>query len=205
MSEKWQALSARSAALFWPMKGLGVCLVLCGIAALMPAHAELALTEGTQASDARKAAAPVLSAELRQFLVVSEAGKEVFKPVSQVKPGDLIEYRVVYTNRSANVVRDVVAELPLPPELEYLPNSAKPRQGAQARVTGGIYGAEPLMREAAGGKKEPVPYADYRLLRWTLGAISAGGKAEVSARAKVASGSPVVAQTTQRAPAALAR
>jgi hypothetical protein len=59
-------------------------------------------------------AKPTLSAELTQMQVVLENGKEVLKPVKVVKPGDVIEYKVVYTNRTQQPVSQVMAELPLP-------------------------------------------------------------------------------------------
>lgn len=131
------------------------------------------------------AAQSAVKAELSQFLVTQEAGKEVLKPVGSVKPGDLIEYRVVYTNQSGRPVRDVVAELPIPASLEYQASTARPRQTALATVDGNTYGPEPLMRELPGGKKEPIPPSQYRRLRWTVGQIEPGAKAEVSARARV--------------------
>lgn len=130
-------------------------------------------------------------AELKQYVVQTEAGKEVLKPAAAVKPGDVIEYRVTYTNRGKALVRDVKAELPIPQGLEYISKSARPTQSAEAAVRGGAYAREPLMRDAAGGKKEPVPYGEYRSLRWTLGQIPAGAKAEVSARARVPAIVPV--------------
>ena len=136
-----------------------------------------------------------VKAELTQLQVVVENGKEVLKPVQSVKPGDLIEYKVVYTNRSAKPVRDVQAELPIPEGLEYQAKSARPALSVEAAVQGGAYAREPLLREGKGGKKEPVPYSDYRRLRWTLGQIAAGAKAEVSARARVSAGVPAKTQS----------
>ncbi|MFM6986955.1 MAG: hypothetical protein ACKOXQ_10075 [Hydrogenophaga sp.] len=148
-----------------------------------------------EAAPAAVQADPVVKANLTQFRVQVENGKEVLKPVQTVKPGDLIEYRVTYTNRGSKPVRDLQAELPIPLGLEYQPKSARPAQAAEAAVDGGAYAREPLMREGKGGKQEPVPYSEYRRLRWTLGQIAAGAKAEVSARARVSSGVPVNSQS----------
>lgn len=134
--------------------------------------------------------APVLTAELNQFLVVIDKGKEVLKPVDQAKPGDLIEYQVVYTNRTQSPLSEVVAELPIPIGLEYQPKTTRPAATALAAVQGGRFAREPLMRPGANGQLEPVPYSEYRQLRWTLGQIAAGSKAQVSARVRVTSGVP---------------
>ena len=126
-----------------------------------------------------------VKAELTQMLVVLEKGKEVLKPAKKVKPGDLIEYRVVYTNQSRRAVNDVQAQMPLPIGLAYQANSAKPSANAHMAAAGGEFAREPLMRDSGDGKKEPVPYAQYRQLRWNLGQLAAGTQLEVSARARV--------------------
>ena len=137
---------------------------------------------------------------LTQAKVVKAAdGKEKLVDAASVKPGDVIEYRATYTNRSTNTVKNVVASLPIPEGLQYQPMSAKP--GAtivQAAVKGGVFGAEPLTRKVA-GKVEPVPYADYRSLRWNLGELPAAGVAVVSARAAVQVFVPTAASGVQGA------
>ncbi|PIT72142.1 hypothetical protein [Limnohabitans sp. G3-2] len=166
--------------------------------------AALLVTLGAASAHAQSPAVPPESAaaqsaikvDLKQFLVTQEAGKEVLKPADAVKPNDLIEYRAVYANQSARVVRDVTAELPIPVSLEYQASTARPRQTAQVTVDGNRYGTEPLMRELPGGKKEPIPPAQYRRLRWTLGQIDPGARVEVSARARVPS-SPSAPPSTQ--------
>jgi uncharacterized repeat protein (TIGR01451 family) len=133
------------------------------------------------------AAKKVVAAELTQFVVVKAAdGKEQLLDASSVKPGDVLEYRVTYTNNTGKAVTGLVADLPIPEGLEYVPRSAKPgAELVKAAVKDGEYAAEPLMRKGKANKAEPVPYADYRALRWTLGQLPAGGVAAVSARAKV--------------------
>jgi uncharacterized repeat protein (TIGR01451 family) len=133
------------------------------------------------------AAKKVVAAELTQFVVVKAAnGREQLLDASSVKPGDVLEYRVTYTNNSGKAVTGLVADLPIPEGLEYVPRSAKPGADlVKAAVKDGEYSAEPLMRKGKANKPEPVPYAEYRALRWTLGQLPAGGVAAVSARAKV--------------------
>ena len=157
------------------------------VALLVAAGSASAQAPSSAVVQGSAAAQSAVKAELSQFLVTQEAGKEVLKPAGSVKPGDLIEYRVVYTNQSGRPVRDVVAELPIPASLEYQASTARPRQNALATADGNTYGPEPLMRELPGGKKEPIPPAQYRRLRWTVGQIEPGAKVEVSARARVPS------------------
>lgn len=158
------------------------CLFLLLAAWALQAQAQTSPTVQVQSKP------PSVEAVLTQMLVTVENGKEVLKPVEGVKPGDLIEYRVVYTNRTTQPVRDMQATLPIPQGLEYQPRSAQPAQTVEAAVRGGSYAREPLMRDLGNGKKEAIPYHEYRSLRWAIAQIPAAGKAEVQARVRVASG-----------------
>ena len=154
----------------------------------------------SQSAFAQAAVAPAVDVNLTQHKVSKGSdGKEVLVDAAFVKPGDVIEYSATYTNRSAKTVKNVVASLPIPEGLQYQPMSAKPGGAiAQAAVKGGVYGAEPLTRRVA-GKIEPVPYADYRSLRWNLGELHAGRVAVVSARAAVQVFVPTAASGVQGA------
>ena len=136
---------------------------------------------------------------LTQAKVVKSAdGKEQLLDAASVKPGDVLEYRAVYTNRSDKAVTGVLATLPVAEGLVYQPGSARPSAGAglvQAATKDGVFAAEPLMRQVQ-GKSEPVPYADYRALRWNLGSLGAKAQATVSARAAVEVFVPVIVSAT---------
>lgn len=137
--------------------------------------------------------------KLTQARVEIEAGKEKLVAVETVKPGDVIEYRAVYTNTSKQSVRELMASLPVPQGLEYVAKSAKASAGlptVQVAARDGKFGAEPLM-VTEGGKKVAVPYAQYRELRWRVGAMEAGRSVTVSARARVAAPSAVVPVATE--------
>ena len=163
----------------WLFAAMALPLALGG----PPAHAQ----QPTPASAAESAREPV-EATLRQFIVVKGAdGKEEFKSADTVKPGDVIEYRVRYANRSGKAVNNFTATLPLPEPLEYIAKSATPGTNlVRAATADHKYAAEPLMRAAPGNKTEPVPYAEYRSLRWNLGQLPADAVTEVAARARVA-------------------
>jgi uncharacterized repeat protein (TIGR01451 family) len=134
------------------------------------------------ASEAR----PAVTVELTQTKVIQGAdGKEQFVDAATVKPGDLLEYRATYTNRESTAINGVAANLPIPVGLEYQPKSAKPATlQVQAATQEGKFSAEPLVRRIA-NQTTPVPYEDYRTLRWNLGQLPAGGQTMVSARVKV--------------------
>lgn len=141
-----------------------------------------------------------VSVELIQRKVIKGVdGKEQLVDATIVKPGDVLEYRAIYTNNSTKTVTNLIGELPIPLGLEYQRRSARPG-AAQVKVATqeGDFAAEPLMRKFGAVQKE-VPYSEYRMLRWTLGQLLAGAKTTVSARASVetyvASSSGVLAPT----------
>lgn len=135
--------------------------------------------------------------KLTQARVVVEAGKEELVGAEVLKPGDVIEYRAVYTNTSKETVRDLMATLPVPEGLEYVAKSARATDGVpavHAATRDGKYGPEPLM-VTEGAKTVPVPLAQYRMLRWQVGAMVAGRSVTVSARARVPTPSPTSGAT----------
>ncbi|MES3020817.1 MAG: hypothetical protein V4857_04450 [Pseudomonadota bacterium] len=153
---------------------------------------------------------PVVSVSLTQTKIVTGAGgREREVDAKSVRPGDVIEYQATYTNNSKLPVKGLLAGLPIPEGLEYLPNSAKPGGAiVKAAAKQGEFAAEPLMRNGAAGKPEPVPYNEYRSLRWEIGQLKAGASVTVRARAKVEGGVPTVNAGAQpvepRAPPAAA-
>ena len=178
------------------LSSLGACALLLaglsGFAATAAAQSAPTLEAGQK---------KVVAVVLTQSKVVKDAqGREQLVDASSVKPGDVVEYRVTYTNNTGKPVTGLVADLPIPEGLEYQPRSAKPGSGlVQAATKDAVFGSEPLMRKAAGNKAEPVPYADYRSLRWTLGQLPANGSTAVSARAKVEVAVPPPAAAVQAA------
>ena len=142
-----------------------------------------------------------LSAVLTQHKVVKPAsGPETLEDASTVNPGDIIEYRVTYTNNGGQPVKELKAQLPIPDGLEYIPLSAKPGAGlVKAATKDGMFSAEPLMRRGP-DKQNAVPYSEYRQLQWSLGVLPAKGVTVVSARARVETVIPVKALPNKRTP-----
>jgi uncharacterized repeat protein (TIGR01451 family) len=136
-------------------------------------------------------------AEVKVTLVANKVmksnGTEVQMSGQTAKPGDTIEYVADYRNTDKSNVRSVVATLPVPAGMEYLPDTESPRP-ALASTDGAHFSAIPLkrtVRNAAGQPKEElVPYSEYRTLRWNLGEISGGGSKTVKARVKVKTQQP---------------
>jgi len=126
-------------------------------------------------------------------VAVDVKGRETFQPATEAKPGQVVEYRAAYRNPGSTSVREVKATLPIPQGTEYVANTARPAP-ALASLDGRTFEAVPLVRKVklSNGQTvvREVPVSEYRYLRWSLGAITAGRTESVSARVRV---SPLVA------------
>lgn len=129
-----------------------------------------------------------ISSELQVQQVETVDGNTVFRPAQASKPGDVLEYRVSYTNHSAAAVTGLVASLPIPAGTTLLERSQLP-PNALASTDGTQFAPLPLMRlvkQSDGSEhQERVPLGEYRALRWTLGPLAAGKSAQVSARVRI--------------------
>jgi uncharacterized repeat protein (TIGR01451 family) len=121
-------------------------------------------------------------------VVKDAAGKEKFASADTAKPGDTIEYRAVYRNKGDKKVTDLLATIPAPEGMEYLPGSANPAK-VSASLDGKGFSPVPLKREMTlpSGKKEKhdIPYAEYRYLRWEIKTLAPGQSVPVSIRVKM--------------------
>ncbi|MBW6512671.1 MAG: hypothetical protein K0A93_11280 [Desulfuromonadaceae bacterium] len=118
---------------------------------------------------------------------VNSQGQEALTEATRVKPGDLVEYRAVYTNSGKVPMRQLTATLPIPEGLDYVANSARPA-GALASADGKEFAPEPLKRTVEKDGKsvtEIIPASEYRFLRWEVKAIDPGKDFAARARAKV--------------------
>jgi uncharacterized repeat protein (TIGR01451 family) len=155
----------------------------------------LGLTVFGLASGAWAQTAPVTS-ELQVQKIETVDGNTVFRPAQVSKPGDVLEYRVSYTNHSNAAVNGLVANLPIPLGTTLVDKSQLPPD-AQASTDGTRFAPLPLMhrvRQADGSEQQqPVPLSEYRALRWSLGTLAPGKSEQVSARVRVNSSLPPVA------------
>jgi len=142
---------------------------------------------GVAAGPAR-AGQGAVAVELTANRVTKAQGKEVLVPADKARPGELIEYRALYRNDGAGEARGLMATLPIPRGTQYVAGSALPR-GVQASLDGRTFAAVPLKRteQLADGRavEREVPVAEYRVLRWPLGALPAKQSRAVTARVRI--------------------
>jgi uncharacterized repeat protein (TIGR01451 family) len=145
-----------------------------------------------------------ITSELRVERVEIVDGQTVFKPAQVSKPGDVLEYRVRYTNRSASAATGLVANLPIPAGTTLVARSELP-PGVLASTDGAHFAPPPLMRAVGqpdGSERQvPVPIEEYRALRWNLGTLAAGQTEQVQARVRVNSALPPAAGLPAQTPA----
>lgn len=122
--------------------------------------------------------------------IVVNNGVETRQPAQTVKPGDIVEYTVDYTNTSSNPLRDVRGILPVPAGMSYENGTASPAK-FWATTDGKNFSMAPLKRRqknADGTEVEVlVPVKEYRILRWEIGEIAPKSTVTVRARLKVQS------------------
>jgi len=128
-----------------------------------------------------------VTAQLALYLVTTNKdGKEELVASDKAKPGDVVEYQVVYKNVSKGGVKGLDGTLPVPRGMEYLPKTAVPVV-VKASLDETKFEPVPLKRKVklpdGKMKEEEVPYIEYRSLRWSLGDLAAG--ASVSAKARM--------------------
>jgi uncharacterized repeat protein (TIGR01451 family) len=115
-------------------------------------------------------------------------------PVS--RPGDVIEYRLSFTNNTDGPVRDLVFDDPVPEGLVYVLGSAGAERddvATQFSIDGGAtYDPEPEIevQEAGATVRRPAPAERYTHVRWIVaGAVSVGEQVQALFRARIAGGS----------------
>lgn len=128
-------------------------------------------------------AAPALAevnSLMEAFRVVSDKdGREQFEEAKAARPGDLIEYRLTYSNTEANPVNGLLVNGPVPAGTRYVGDSARSLKRASVRFSsdgGASWQQAPLKRKGADGKDVVVPPEQYTHVQWTSGLPLEQGK-----------------------------
>jgi uncharacterized repeat protein (TIGR01451 family) len=131
---------------------------------------------------------PVLTSSLSASRVETVDGKAVLQPADEAKPGDLLEYRAVYTNHGSASIAHLQATVPVPPGTTLVADSPLPA-AAQASTDARNFAPMPLQRRVMtpDGKSrlEAVPLTEIRAVRWDIGSLPAGKAAAVSLHVRI--------------------
>jgi uncharacterized repeat protein (TIGR01451 family) len=135
-----------------------------------------------------------LTSEMQAWLVTLQAdGTESFDPATSVEPGQVIEYRTLYTNAGSAPVSGLTVIGPVPVGTLYIGGSAATPVGHvfQASIDGGSsWQSEPLVRRVTlpdGSQKEQIiPPSEYTHVRWqSADRMAADGSQEYRYRVSV--------------------
>lgn len=119
--------------------------------------------------------------KLEAYKVLTEKGLEKFVTAEEAAPGDIIEYRAVYTNSTTQPVRNVALDIPIPTGLVAIEGSDAPK-AASATVDQRKFLELPILDDQG----RPVPYAKLRAFRWNIAELAPGKSATLRIRASVA-------------------
>ena len=132
-----------------------------------------------------------VSSVLSVYRITLDAdGKEIATITSEVTPGDLIEYRVSYTNNDAGAITALQPMLPIPTGMEFVKDSARPAIiSASVSSTGTDFQSLPLTRQVRRPDgtvvTEEVPAREFRRLKWMVESLDVGESVILVARVKV--------------------
>lgn len=146
------------------------------------------------------ALAQTLGLDLRPYRVLVREGKEAYEenPVG-VKPGEVLEWRLVAENRTQAPLQRVVLVIPIPKETFYLEGTARPLELMGQQVLpefsfdgGKTFALPPLKRKVKvveGGqeveKEIVVDPKEYTHARWVIPVLGPGAKVQVALRTQV--------------------
>ena len=148
-----------------------------------------AMAQGTAAPKALVITAENLMAGDAQHKAAASRGRDS----KELMPGDVVRYRLTFTNVTPHAVKSVVFDNPLPAGLRYQAGTASSdRQQVviQYSIDGGkSYSAEPMIEAEVDGKRvqRPAPADMYTHIRWSVqGSVLPGAVVRAEFRAQLA-------------------
>ena len=156
------------------------------------------LVAQTPAAAAGPQATVTVVAENISAREAAQAGKPRVGPDSaRLRAGDVIEYRLRFSNTTREPVKNVVLEDPLPAGLIYVGGTAAADVDGvlvEYSIDGGrSFAATPMVRVMVDGQEveRPAPPERYTNIRWRVaGSVNPGARVTASFRARFGAGSP---------------
>lgn len=153
---------------------------------LLPALAALALALPAQAQQQK-----ALDLTVANRTAEAEAARGQKRATAEAKPGDVLHYRLVFTNTTPGTVQGIKIANPLPAGIRFVAGSARAtREDARVEYSadgGRTFSAQPMEEAEVDGRRvqRPVPAERYTHVRWTVvGGVAPGATvtAEFDAR-----------------------
>ncbi len=188
-----------------------------------PASAQLSATPSKIVASSVAPKGPVSIVLEQNLVVVAPDGKEnlvAMLPTTQVKPGDVIEYKAIYKNNSANQISNMAATLPVPQGVFLLTqgmNTSKLSARATLTQSGAdsetnnlnvtqdnkVWGTFPIKEKVRTQTTPPttvekdIPLTYYKAVRWTATQFAPNAQLVLTARMKVIPNGPEGEKITQ--------
>ena len=151
------------------------------------------LVVGLITSLAAIAADPITGTIEARKVVVGEKGEELFMPANEVRPQDVIEYRLTYANNGGAAVHNISITDPVPAGVQYVAKTARNEKVHRVEFSidsGKTFHAWPVKvtKKSADGKETTVDATPDMVthIRWTLtGDLKPESEITFSYRAKV--------------------
>jgi uncharacterized repeat protein (TIGR01451 family) len=148
-----------------------------------------AMAQGTAAPKALVITAENLMAGDAQHKAAASRGRDS----KELMPGDVLRYRLTFTNVTPHAVKSVVFDNPLPAGLRYQAGTASSdRQQVVIQYSidsGKSYSAQPMIEAEVDGKRvqRPAPADMYTHIRWSVqGSVLPGAVVRAEFRAQLA-------------------
>ncbi|PJE80760.1 hypothetical protein CI610_00248 [invertebrate metagenome] len=139
------------------------------------------------------AQAKLLESRMETYQVEAVQGQETLHSITETQPGNILEYRLVYTSHANKPLSIQYISVPVPENTQYMAASAKTAVISTFRVSiddGKTWETEPVIRQRKdknGEVKEvTIPASEYTHLRWQeQNAIAPGAQQVFNYRVKV--------------------
>jgi uncharacterized repeat protein (TIGR01451 family) len=163
--------------------------VLLALVAFAAFAGSPAMAQGTGAQKALVITAENLMAGDSQHRAAAARGHDP----KQLMPGDVVRYRLTFTNVTPSAVRKVVFDNPLPAGLRYLAGTAtadREQVSIQYSIDSGkSYSTQPMIETEVEGKRvqRPASPDSYTNIRWSVdGSVLPGASVRAEFRAQLA-------------------
>lgn len=141
----------------------------------------LALLLGALPVRAQVAAPPALTVTARNQTAAAEAAVGAPRRDDRVRAGDVLRYRLTFTNVGKQRVRGVELKNPLPPQFRFVAGSAQASREdtkVEYSIDGGrTFSPQPMEEVVVDGRRvqRAAPPEKYTHVRWTVGGWVAPG------------------------------
>jgi uncharacterized repeat protein (TIGR01451 family) len=153
------------------------------------ATASPALAQGSNAVKALVVTAENLMAADSMHVAAASRGRDP----KELMAGDVVRYRLTFTNVTTNPVKNVLFDNPLPTGLRYLDGTAtvdRDQVAVQYSIDGGkSYSSKPMIEHEVEGRRvlRPAPAETYTHIRWSVqGSVLPGAAVHAEFRAQLA-------------------